>query len=99
MKNSRYNIVAQILKIELNLSNAMCNKFLELADTQSLKKKEMFAEKGKVCYHLGIIEERYKLLLKTYPQVEQHVSQQYIAAYLGIKPESLSRLKSLNIGQ
>lgn len=43
--------------------------------------------------------ERYKLLLKTYPQVEQHLSQYYIAAYLGIKPESLSRLKSLNIGQ
>lgn len=43
--------------------------------------------------------ERYKLLLKTYPQVEQHLSQYYIAAYLGIKTESLSRLKSLNIGQ
>lgn len=43
--------------------------------------------------------ERYKLLLKTYPQVEQHLSQYYIAAYLGIKPESLSRLKSFNIGQ
>ena len=43
--------------------------------------------------------ERYKLLLETYPQIEQHVSQYYIAAYLGIKPESLSRLKSLNIDQ
>lgn len=43
--------------------------------------------------------ERYKLLLKTYLQIEQHLSQYYIAAYFGIKPESLSRLKSLNIGQ
>lgn len=43
--------------------------------------------------------ERYKLLLKTYPNIEQHVSQYHIAAYLGIHPESLSRLKSLNIGQ
>lgn len=43
--------------------------------------------------------ERYKLLLKTYPNIEQHVSQYYIAAYLGIQPESLSRLKSLNINQ
>jgi CRP-like cAMP-binding protein len=43
--------------------------------------------------------ERYKLLLQTYPRIEQHVSQLHIAAYLGIKPESLSRLKSLNIGQ
>lgn len=43
--------------------------------------------------------ERYKLLLKTYPHIEQHVSQHHIAAYLGIQPESLSRLKSLNIDQ
>lgn len=42
---------------------------------------------------------RYKLLLQTYPHIEQHVSQYHIASYLGIKPESLSRLKSLNIGQ
>ena len=41
--------------------------------------------------------ERYKLLLRTYPHIEQHVSQYHIASYLGIKPESLSRLKSLNI--
>lgn len=43
--------------------------------------------------------ERYKLLLKTYPRIEQDVSQYHIASYLGIKPESLSRIKSLNIGQ
>ncbi|WP_195375294.1 Crp/Fnr family transcriptional regulator [Parabacteroides leei] len=195
MQNNRYNIITQILKEELNLSDAICNKFMELSDIQILKKKDMFAEKGKVCKHLGIIEsgvlrsyiekddsefikdfyfpgsivvsygsfltrdpsigyiqaledtnlitlsrsaydqlmkesnewlkfgkyisdnllirkcrretsflmedayERYKLLLKTYPGVEQYVSQYHIAAYLGIKPESLSRLKSLNIGQ
>lgn len=43
--------------------------------------------------------ERYCLLLKTYPQIEQHVTQYHIASYLGIKPESLSRLKSLNLRQ
>lgn len=42
---------------------------------------------------------RYKLLLKTYPNIEQHVSQYHIASYLGIRAESLSRIKSLNIGQ
>lgn len=193
--DKQMNVVEQILKKELNLSNDMCDRFLELAETKYLKKKEMFVQQGKVCYNLGIIEsgvlrsyiekdaiefikdfyfsgsivvsyksfltgepsigsiqaledthlvtlsssaynqlleesnewfkfgkyisdsllikkcgketsflmdsafERYKLLLKTYPQIEQHLSQYYIAAYLGIKPESLSRLKSLNIGQ
>jgi CRP-like cAMP-binding protein len=39
--------------------------------------------------------ERYKLFLKEYPQIEQLVAQYHIASYLGIKPESLSRIKSL----
>lgn len=43
--------------------------------------------------------DRYKLLLQTFPDIKQRISQYHIAAYLGIKPESLSRLKSLNIGQ
>ena len=180
---------------ELNLSHDMCDRFLELAETGYLKKKELFVKQGEVCHCLGIVEsgvlrsyiekdavefikdfyftgsivvsyksfltgepsigsiqaldetrlvtlsgaaydrlleessewykfgkyvsdsllikkcsketsflmdsafERYKLLLKTYPQIERHLSQHHIAAYLGIKPESLSRLKSLNIGQ
>lgn len=42
--------------------------------------------------------DRYKLLLQTYPHLEQHVAQYHIASYLGIKPESLSRIKSLNLG-
>jgi CRP-like cAMP-binding protein len=39
--------------------------------------------------------ERYNLLLKTFPAIEQLVTQRHIASYLGIKPESLSRIKSL----
>jgi CRP-like cAMP-binding protein len=39
--------------------------------------------------------ERYKLLLDTFPSIEQLVSQRHIASYLGIKPESLSRIKAL----
>lgn len=40
-------------------------------------------------------EERYNILLRTYPRIEQLVAQYHIASYLGIKPESLSRIKSL----
>ena len=39
--------------------------------------------------------ERLNLLYKTYPGSEQQVSQYHIASYLGIKPESLSRIKLL----
>ncbi len=195
MQKCKTNVIEQILKKELNLSDGMYNRFMAFAGTQTLKKKEMFVEQHKVCHQFGIIEsgvlrsyieregeefikdfyfpgtivvsygsfltgepcigyiqaleetrlvtlsrsaydqllkesdqwykfgkyisdcllirkcrretsflmesayERYKLLLKTYPRIEQHVSQHYIASYLGIKPESLSRLKSLNLGQ
>ncbi|PWB18346.1 Crp/Fnr family transcriptional regulator [Flavobacterium sp. HTF] len=39
--------------------------------------------------------ERLELLYKTYPGIEQQISQYHIASYLGIKPESLSRIKLL----
>jgi CRP-like cAMP-binding protein len=40
-------------------------------------------------------DERYKLLLHSYPKIEQLVPQYHIASYLGIQPESLSRIKAL----
>jgi hypothetical protein len=40
-------------------------------------------------------QERYAFLLKNYPKIEQLIPQYQIASYLGIKPESLSRIKSL----
>lgn len=36
---------------------------------------------------------RYERLLKERPELLQRVPQKYIAAYLGIKPESLSRIR------
>ncbi|HYV55009.1 MAG TPA: Crp/Fnr family transcriptional regulator [Chitinophagaceae bacterium] len=38
-------------------------------------------------------EERYLEFIRTYPEIGQKVPQRQIAAYLGIKPESLSRLR------
>lgn len=37
--------------------------------------------------------ERYKKLHKSLPRIEQVVPQEYLASYLGIAPQSLSRLK------
>jgi CRP/FNR family transcriptional regulator, anaerobic regulatory protein len=37
--------------------------------------------------------ERYEKLHDTYPRLEQLVPQEYIASYLGIVPQSLSRIK------
>jgi CRP-like cAMP-binding protein len=38
-------------------------------------------------------EEKYQNLLKTQPQVAQRVPQLHIASYLGIRPQSLSRIR------
>lgn len=40
--------------------------------------------------------ERMENMLITYPGIEQKVQQYHIASYLGIKPESLSRIKLLS---
>ena len=39
-------------------------------------------------------EERYKLLLEKKPFIHQKVPQYHIASYLGIKPQSLSRIRA-----
>lgn len=38
-------------------------------------------------------EERYKIFLKEYPELEQRINQKYIASYIGIRSGSLSRIK------
>jgi CRP-like cAMP-binding protein len=38
---------------------------------------------------------RLESVLQLYPGIEQRVSQYHIASYLGVKPESLSRIKRL----
>jgi hypothetical protein len=40
--------------------------------------------------------ERYEKLIRYLPDVEQHVTQNHIASYLGIAPQSLSRIKRHN---
>jgi len=61
-----------------------------IADTLFIKKCKR--EKSLL---MDSARDRYSLLLKTHPQIEQLVAQYHIASYLGIKPESLSRIKSL----
>lgn len=38
-------------------------------------------------------ENRYKRLLKEHPDLQQRVSQYHIASYVGVKPQSLSRIR------
>lgn len=42
-------------------------------------------------------EERYEHFIKSYPNLQQRISQYQLANYLGIRPESLSRIKKRKI--
>lgn len=43
--------------------------------------------------YMHTAEERYLHFLKTFPDLVQRVPQYYIASYVGVKPESLSRIR------
>jgi len=49
--------------------------------------------------HFQTPEERYKTILKKQPELFQLVSQNHLSSYIGIKPESLSRLRKRMIGK
>ena len=78
----------------LNESKAWFKVAKYISDTLFVKKCQK-----DISFLMNTAYERYKLLLQTYPNVEQLVPQYQIASYIGIEPESLSRLKSLNISQ
>lgn len=72
-----------------------------------LKHNQRWAEFGKIVYEEVIkyneqkardlvsltAEQRYLKLLEKHPDIVQHVPLQYIASFIGIKPESLSRIR------
>jgi len=59
-----------------------------LGDAIMAKQQDTFAE-----FKTASPEERYLSLLKNRPDLIQRVPQHQIASYLGIKPESLSRIR------
>jgi len=77
------------------------------ADYRNLTKKSMgsvirlmsaetsFVEKQRQQIELltKTAEERYRILLKRFPNINNRIAQKHIASYLGITPQSLSRIR------
>jgi len=62
--------------------------------TKYEKEKELMAYQQQIAYFITLTpEERFIKLLETNGVLFQRVSQQYIASYLGISAETLSRIK------
>lgn len=53
----------------------------------------IYKEKREAALLLESSAQRYQNLLKEYPRHLQRIPQKYLASYLGIKPESLSRIR------
>jgi len=53
----------------------------------------VFREKRELSLLMDNATERYKKLLKEYPDYIQQIPLKYLASYLNIKPESLSRIR------
>jgi CRP-like cAMP-binding protein len=65
---------------------------------ESISRKVMekvFAEQQEIMasYQTDTPEQRYLKLLKTRPDLFQQIPQYHIASYIGVKPESLSRIR------
>lgn len=79
--------VAEI-KTLINENEALKNTYIQLLEN-ALKYK-IYRENG---FLVENASERYIHFRKMFPEICQTVKQQYIATYLGIAPESLSRIK------
>jgi CRP-like cAMP-binding protein len=64
---------------------ALCRK---MSERELIKKQEALD-----MFKISSPEERYLFLLQKHPELLQRVPQYYIASYLGIQPQSLSRLR------
>lgn len=70
-------------------------KFPRLETTSRAVMETVFAEQQKMLtsYLTDTPEQRYLKLLKDRPDILQRVPQYQIASYIGVKPESLSRIR------
>ena len=74
-----------ILRTNFPVLDSFCNSFI---------KKEVVKRKSKYSnYAISNPEERYLNILQNKPYLFQRFSQYHIASYIGVMPESLSRIK------
>lgn len=86
---------AVVLEIDYNLwlELQMQNSFWDKLLITLLQKGYCIKEKRERELLLLDAEARYKIFLEEFPTLEKRIKLQIIASYLGIKPESLSRIR------
>lgn len=87
--NCEYFKIARSRLVELIENNENFKKLSLVIFEQSLSITQIRAND----FATLTAELRYKKLVEQQPEIIQHVPIQYIASYLGIKPQSLSRIR------
>lgn len=83
LKISRTNMLALIEKSE-NFKHYSVTIFEEVMELNRIRANDLSTLTAEI---------RYKKMIKNQPQLLQNIPIQYIASYLGIKPQSLSRIR------
>lgn len=97
---SRFNVVAMedltLILLHRDIFN-LFDKYPGLQKFGRLMMERMFIRKElrESSFLLDSAEERYEELRTQFPGIELRVPQKYLASYLGITPETLSRIRGL----
>jgi CRP-like cAMP-binding protein len=102
---TQYNIDCLEETELLRISNTDLETLFEKVP-QMNKYFRVLYQKSIVSYNLRLTaslsktaSERYEEFIKRYPQIEQRVPNHQIASYLGITPQSLSRIRNQSMGK
>lgn len=89
--------VARLFELSLENMERLITTFPNAAIIRSGMAEKYFTESVERANQLANLkaEERYRLLIQKRPEIHQKIPQYYIASYLGIKPQSLSRIRSM----
>jgi CRP-like cAMP-binding protein len=100
LKPSRFNIVAmedvKMYTIGRDDLFELFDKYASMQKLGRLSMEHMFIRKEmrEASFLLDAAEQRYQELLMQFPQIQQRVPLKYLASYLGITAETLSRIRA-----
>lgn len=86
---------AELLRISKENLDHLINQSQAMKDFSIFVFQQSIAYNEKRSRELSVLnaEQRYLKLMEDYPEIIQNVPIQYIASFLGMKPESLSRIR------
>lgn len=85
--------------LSYNQLQNLYNSYTELNYMSRVLTEQYYARSELRSHHLRMlqVEERYEIFLSTYPGLANEVSGKYIASFLGMSQETLSRIRGLKL--